>query len=230
MPLVSIIVPVYADEAALAELLASLEPRPQIEVIVSSSDADPAAVSSRARLAHRHPRVRWITAPHGRGEQLNAGAAVARGAWLLFLHADSSLPPRWLDEIVDADRHGAVGGWFRFALGSTAPAARVLERMVAWRVRLLALPYGDQGIFVRRDVFRRMGGYAPWPLMEDVEFVRRLAGEGPMHRASQRLVTSPRRWEQEGWLTRSARNLTLLALYGLGVSPGRLARMYERRR
>jgi hypothetical protein len=99
---------------------------------------------------------------------------------------------------------------------------------VALRVKLFGLPYGDQGLFVRRALFQRMGGYAPWPLMEDVDFVRRLARLGRLRHLSLGLVTSARRWERQGWLRRSAANLATLAAFAAGVSPERLARRYYR--
>ena len=102
------------------------------------------------------------------------------------------------------------------------------ERGVAIRVRLFGLPYGDQGQFVRRSVFQRMGGFRPFPLMEDVDFIRRLKRVGRIRHLKVKLVTSARRWEREGWWRRTRGNLTLLALYYVGVSPERLARRYDR--
>ncbi|HEY6360144.1 MAG TPA: hypothetical protein VIX63_03530, partial [Vicinamibacterales bacterium] len=122
----------------------------------------------------------------------------------------------------------AVGGWFRFALDDAAWQARVIERGVAWRVRLFGLPYGDQGLFVRRDTFRTLGGFRELPLMEDVEFVRRLGRAGRPFELPLPLVTSSRRWRRDGWWRRSARNLAILACYLAGVSPARLARWYSR--
>lgn len=119
-----------------------------------------------------------------------------------------------------------IGGAFRFALDSAAWQARLVERLVAWRVRWLDLPYGDQGIFVRRDVLGALGGVPPLPLMEDVELVRRLARHGRLRYVSLPLVTSARRWERERWWRRSAANLSMLILYRAGVSPARLARRY----
>lgn len=229
MPFVSVIVPVHRDEPALARLLDRLVPGGPVEVIVAST-GDPRDRRDAAILAVRHPRVRWVTAPRGRGTQMNAGARHATGDWLVFLHADTRLPDGWLAEIVQADRAGAVGGWFAFALDSDRRVARHLEAAVRWRVRLFALPYGDQALFVRRDVFARMGGYRPWPLMEDVELVGRLRRQGAVHRAHRAAITSARRWEQDGWIARSARNVLLLALYALGVPPATLARWYGRAR
>ncbi len=227
-PLVSIVVPVDRDELLLAHQLARLDREPEAEVIVATTTIqDAAELRAMNALAARHPRVRWMSAPRGRGTQMNAGATLAAGEWLLFLHADCELPPDWVAEIVEADRAGALAGCFRFALRSEARAARWLEAAVAWRTRVLALPYGDQALFVRRDLFERMGGYRPWPLMEDVDLVRRLVRRGALHRGSRAVISSPRRWEEDGWLARSARNLTLLTLYFAGVSPSRLASWYN---
>ena len=160
---------------------------------------------------------------------MNAGAARAVGDWLLFLHADSYLPDGWLDVVAQATaERGLVGGWFRFAIDTSRWQARIIERLVALRVRAWKLPYGDQGLFVRRDVFERLGGYREWPLMEDVEFVRRLREAGRIAELPLVLATSARRWERDGWFRRSTRNLLLVSLYFAGVSPARLARWYER--
>jgi rSAM/selenodomain-associated transferase 2 len=170
--------------------------------------------------------VIWVESTTGRGTQLNAGAARATGEWLWFVHADSRLPSGWLAAFREMTLSDVSGGAFTFALDSPAWQARLLERAVALRVRWFNLPYGDQGLFVRRRIFESLGGFAPLPLMEDVEFVRRLTRSGPVRHLTLRLTTSARRWEHEGWLRRSVRNLTTLGLYTMGVSPERLARRY----
>ena len=114
---------------------------------------------------------------------MNAGAAAATGEWFLFLHADSRLPPGWTAHLRRA-AVDATGGWFRFALDDPAWQARLIERGVAWRVRLFRLPYGDQGLFVRRQVFVALGGFRELPLLEDVDFVRRLVRSGRAVRAA----------------------------------------------
>ena len=225
-PLVSIVIPVRGDSAALADLLRQLPATGNVEIIVSAAgDARDFASMRCAR-----PDVIWLSGPPGRGRQLNAGAARAQGEWLWFLHADSILPDGWLTafESVRALGDEIVGGSFRFALTSGAWQARVIERAVAGRVRCLDLPYGDQGIFVRRAVFISMEGFAPLPLLEDVEFVGRLKRRGRLRHLTLQLRTSARRWERDGWWRRSAGNLVILALYRLGVSPGWLARRYYR--
>ena len=103
----------------------------------------------------------------------------------------------------------------------------MIERLVAWRVHRLRLPYGDQGLFVRRRVFERLGGFRELPLLEDVEFVRRLVRTGPVVELPLALVTSSRRWRRDGWLRRSTKNLAIVGLYLAGVPPARLARWYR---
>jgi rSAM/selenodomain-associated transferase 2 len=225
-PLVSVVIPVRGDSAPLARLLASLPAHPDVEIIVSTADVPDAA---QLRLRAARADVRWIDGPAGRGAQLNRGAASAASRWLWFLHADCTVPTAWREAFQALDgQTEVVGGSFRFHLESPAWQARWLERGVAARVRLFDLPYGDQGIFVRRAVFTSLGGYRPWPLLEDVEFMGRLKRQGRLAHLSLRLTTSARRWERRGWLRQSAANLTTLALYGLGVSPERLARRYDR--
>jgi rSAM/selenodomain-associated transferase 2 len=220
--LVSVIVPVLNDSAAAARLLASLPADSRVEAIVVDGGEDP----QLERLAESEPRVRLIRSQPGRAVQMNAGSALARGAWLLFLHADSTLPDHWV-ELFARLSPATRGGWFQFALDDPAWQARVIERGVAWRVRWLRLPYGDQGLFVRRDVFVGLRGYRDMPLMEDVEFAGRLIASGPMVELPVRLETSARRWRQHGWFRRSATNVFLLTLYFAGVSPTRLARLYR---
>jgi rSAM/selenodomain-associated transferase 2 len=203
MPLVSVVIPVHRDDDALTQLLMQLSLDERLEVIVSEPP------------------------PLGRGAQMNAGARRAQADWLLFLHADSRLPAGWVDTFQRvASDPTIVAGWFRFALDAREWQARVIERLVAARVRLWKLPYGDQGIFVRRGVFTGIGEFREWPLMEDVEFVQRLRRAGRVVELPLPLVTSARRWKRHGWFRCSARNLMLVTLYFLGVAPARLARWY----
>jgi rSAM/selenodomain-associated transferase 2 len=226
-PLVSVVIPVRGDGAALTALLAGLPADPAVQVIVSRTGP---ADREEAALRASRPDIGWVDGPAGRGVQLNAGAALAAGRWLWFVHADSRVPAGWLDAFraLDAEPSPPVGGSFAFGLASAAWQARVLERAVALRVRVFGLPYGDQGLFARRDVFAQLGGFPPWPLMEDVEFVRRLTRHGRLRHLTLQLPTSARRWEQEGWWRRSAANLLTLAGWYVGVRPERLARRYYR--
>ena len=223
-PYVSVIIPVLADADEVELLVEDIPAEPAVEVIVVDGGPDP-RLDRLDRLAH----VRLMRAPRGRGRQMNAGAASAAGEWLLFLHADSRLPPGWLDHLRRVPRH-ANGGWFRFALDDPAWQARVIERGVRWRVRLFRLPYGDQGLFVRRQVFAALGGFRELPLLEDVDFVRRLVRRGGAFELPLPLLTSSRRWRRDGWFRRSARNLAIVTFYFAGVSPARLARWYRSNR
>ena len=241
-PLVSVIVPILAaDRDAARQLIARIPVDLRVETIVAEAGTELGLES----LSQGRPDVTVVHTRQGRGRQMNAAAGLARGEWLLFLHADSQLPSDWLNLFegsVQPLERGTksnpesripnpevVGGWFQFALDDPAWQARLIERAVAWRVRLLRLPYGDQGLFVRRAVFERMGGFRPIALMEDVEFVGRLKREGRIVHLKVRIVTSARRWEREGWWRRTGRNLSLLALYYVGISPERLAQGYEKK-
>src|SRR5205085_8492277 len=119
----------------------------------------------------------------------------------------------------------ARAGYFDFALDDTAPAARRLERIVAWRCRTLALPYGDQGLLIARRLYDAVGGFAPLPLMEDVDLVRRL-GRRRLAPIGAQIITSARRYRRDGYVRRPLRNLLCLTLYFAGVSPARIARLY----
>ena len=224
-PQVSLIVPVLSDAGHAARLLDQVAAEPAVEVLVVDGGADPGLES----LAAGRARVSVLRAPRGRARQMNAGADASRGEWLVFLHADSQMPSGWVDAILHAPPP-AVGGWFRFALDDEAWQARLIERGTRWRVRLLRLPYGDQGVFVRRSAFVQLGGFQDLPFLEDVEFVRRLVRAGPVVELALPLVTSARRWRRDGWFRRSTANMAIVALYFAGVSPARLARWYMRER
>ena len=226
--LVSVIIPVWRDEHALTVSLQRLHDTPDVELIVAS------ALGEESRydvLRERYQNVRWVSAPRGRAQQMNAGAALARGRWLLFLHADSQLPAEWLDAIAEADDSvDIVAGAFRLALDSRDWRARVIEAGVRLRVALFGLPYGDQALFVRCRTFESIGGYRDLPLMEDVDLVRRLKHSGRLMQSRAAILTSARRWERNGWMRQSARNVSLAVRYTLGAPPARLAQRYFRRR
>ena len=227
-PLVTIVIPVLNDAAALAGTLAALPAEPAAEiVVVDGSETDDAAMEA---LRTRYPHVTWLRSAPGRGLQMNEGARRARGRWLVFLHADTRLGDGCLDALRRIDGQPAiVGGSFRFVLDSPVPQARWIERGVWLRVRIFDLPYGDQALFARRIVFQEMGGYRELPLMEDVEFVRRLRRRGRLAHVDVPAITSARRWELDGWLRRTVDNVLLTLLYFAGYPPERLARRYHRR-
>jgi rSAM/selenodomain-associated transferase 2 len=219
------VVPVLDDFEAAATLLAPVGPDPRLEIVLADGGTD----ARLDALAGTRPDTTIVRTQKCRARQMNAGAAAASGEWLWFVHADSRLPGGWLGGF-EALPPTIAGGWFTFALDAPAWQARLIESGVRWRVRMLTLPYGDQGIFVRRAVFRQLGGFAELPLMEDVEFVRRLRHCGQLAEIPLPLTTSARRWLRDGWLHRSGRNVALITLYLAGVAPVRLARWYAPRR
>jgi rSAM/selenodomain-associated transferase 2 len=210
-------------ERTLAALAPAREDRLVGEVVIAdagSEDATPALAAAWGACL--------ISAPPGRGAQLVAGADAASGDWLLFLHADTVLERgcaaaagTFIETVGKADR-AAV---FRFAVDDTDPAARRLEALVAWRNRVLALPYGDQGLLISRGFYDRLGGFRPLPLMEDVDIVRRI-GAARLEVLAPAAVTSAERYRRTGYVRRSLRNLACLGLYFLGVPPRLLVRLY----
>ena len=174
-PLVSVIIPVLHDAVPLERLLSSLGSSERFEVIVANGNR---ADRSLAPLQRRFPGVRWIESQPGRARQMNDTARLASGRWLFFVHADARLDPDWLTEFVSLEATPTIGGAFRFCLPSPAIWARFIEWGVSLRVFCLGLPYGDQGLFVRREVFEMVGGFADLPIMEDLNLMRRLRRVG----------------------------------------------------
>ena len=169
-----------------------------------------------------------IASQPGRGIQLRAGAQAAASDWLLFLHADTVLGAHWWEaarEFIGNPSHQLCAATFRFALDDASRAARRLERQVAWRVRRLGLAYGDQGLLIHRQLYGSLGGYRRWPLMEDVDLVRRV-GRRRLRVLAAVALTSAERWRADGWRRRSVRNLVCLALYFLRVPPRLIVRLY----
>ena len=170
-----------------------------------------------------------VDSPPGRGIQQNAGARRARGDVLLFLHADNRLGPESVRQLkVALDDSRFVGGYFRQRISAVGGLFRCLERGNALRAHWLRLPYGDQGLFVRREDFQRLGGFPEIPLMEDVVLGQRLRAAGKLALLPGPLHVDARRWRRHGIIRQTFRNWCLLTLFKLGVSPVRLARCYRR--
>jgi rSAM/selenodomain-associated transferase 2 len=160
---------------------------------------------------------------------MNAGALVAKGEILIFLHADTELPVRALKKIDSLkDRREYVGGAFDLGIKSDKLIFRVIGTLSSWRSRLNRIPFGDQAIFIRKEYFDQIGGYKEIPLMEDVELMRRIKrSENKIWIFNDRVMTSPRRWEKEGVIYCTLRDWTLQTLYFLGLSPDKLSRFYK---
>ena len=219
----SVIVPTLDEEATIASTLAHARRPGDVELVVVDGGSRDETVHVARPLADR-----VLHAPRGRAAQMNAGAAAARGAVLLFLHADTRLPDDYpalvAEALAPAD---VVGGRFDIRLDAPGLAYRVIERLIGLRSRLTGVATGDQAIFVRRDAFVRVGGYPATPLMEDIALCRALKRAGRMVALRDVVVTSARRWQRDGLVRTVALMWTLRLAYYAGVSPARLARAYR---
>ncbi|HVB81556.1 MAG TPA: TIGR04283 family arsenosugar biosynthesis glycosyltransferase [Candidatus Binataceae bacterium] len=217
----SVIIPTLNAARSLPATLAALGEAGDIVVADGGSTDDTLEVAIALG-------ARTVGAAAGRGLQLIAGEAIAHGPWLLFLHADTILEAGWRDEVggfMSDPANSTRAATFRFALDDESREARRLEALVAWRVTMLGLPYGDQGLLIHREFYQSLGGFRPWPLMEDVDFIRRIGHHRvTVFRSAAR--TSAERWRQDGWKRRSLRNITCLTLYFVGVPPRLIARLY----
>lgn len=226
--MISVVIPTLNEAANLERLLAALAPQRQgAEVIV----ADGGSRDGTVAVARRHGTT-LVRCARGRGNQLRAGAALAHGEVILFLHADSLLPPGGMERLraALAAAPNAVGGNFRLVFEGDSRFSRRLTAFYGW-MRRFGLYYGDSGIFVRREVYQAMGGIRAMPLMEDYDFRRRLERSGSsLYITEPPLVTSSRRFEGRHTLAIVWGWLLIHALYHLGVSPRRLARLYDSER
>lgn len=227
-PPLSVVIPALEAAETLPPVLAALEEGWEAGLlhevlVVDGGSRDATAVLARAGGA------RVVAAPRGRGIQLATGGAVAAGAWLLFLHADTRLGRGWSDvagAFIADDANRRRAGYFRLGLDDAAPAARLIEAAVRWRARRLGLPYGDQGLLLAASLYHELGGFRPLPLMEDVDLIRRL-GRGGLVALAADAVTSAERYRRDGYIARPLRNLACLGLYFAGVPPRRLLRLYR---
>jgi len=223
----SIIIPVLNEAEGINECISRLQAlvgNRSIELIIV--DGDPSG--STIQVIH-DGTVKKLIAERGRARQMNAGASLASGSLLLFLHADSILPNNAFQSIFSAmDDEKTVAGAFDLGVASERAVFRITERYVALRTRLTRIPFGDQAIFLRRDFFNKLGGYSDIPLMEDIDLMKRIRKSGDrIVIIPEKVLTSARRWEREGILYCTCRNWLLQILYSLGVSPMRLARWYR---
>jgi rSAM/selenodomain-associated transferase 2 len=226
-PKFSFIVPVLHEADRINDLIASirqLETDKAFEIMII--DGSPAKDTLHAI---KDDRVIKISSEKGRAKQMNAGASVAKGDILIFLHADTELPStalKRMDAFIDRDEY--VGGAFDLGIKSDKVIYKVIAFLGSLRSRLNRIPYGDQAIFIRRDYFNKMGGYRDIPLMEDVELMRRIKRSGnKIWIFYDRVMTSPRRWEEEGLIYSILRNWILQILYFLGLSPHQMVNFYK---
>jgi rSAM/selenodomain-associated transferase 2 len=223
--LLSVIVPVLDEAPVLAETLRrARQPRVQIIVVDGGSKDDSAAIAADLADLVLHSK-------RGRAAQMNAGAARASGDVLLFLHADTHLPEGYVHDVIDACSDPAVGGGrFDVELTPSSLLLWITAELINRRSRLTKVATGDQAMFVRRDVFEALGGFAQIPLMEDLDFSRRLKRVGEIACLRRRVTTSARRWQKDGPMRTILLMWSLRLLYYAGVEPERLSRFYRNTR
>ncbi len=225
-PDISVIIPVLNDAESLDLALGSTQDYTGVECIVvdgGSSDESAEVAQSRG--------VKVLHSPPGRARQMNAGAEVAEGRFLLFLHADTRLPEGFdghVRQILTGS--GVAAGAFQLQIDAPSARLRLIEKAANWRSRYLQMPYGDQAIFLRKELFREMGGFPDLPIMEDFQLICRLQGEGRIVIAPAAVVTSARRWKKLGALRTTLFNQMMILGFYLGFEPARLARWYRRKK
>ena len=214
---ISVIIPTFNEEETISQCLETVIDIPGIEVIV----ADGGSTDRTVEIAEQHRDVKVVTSVMGRSIQMNKGAESSCGGILLFLHADCVLPREAILN-VRAVFEGSlfVGGAFKIRLLSDKLFYRVIEKGINFRSKIFKLPYGDQGLFVKRSVFEHLGGFREMPNCEDLDFVCRLKKHGKIIILDEKISSSIRRWKNHGILRTSFRNQFLLVSYILGRKYG----------
>ena len=221
-PRVSLVIPTLDEEPVVRANLAAAVALADEVVVCDGGSRDGTVKAARSAGA------RVVTSAAGRGLQLNRGVEATRlGDALIFLHADTRLPELGVAAVRDALRGGAVGGGFVVRFDGQRPIYRVGEAIVNWRSRVFRTPLGDQAQFVSRRAFEDLGGFAEWPILEDLDFIRRLKRHGRIAVLEPAVVTSARRFERRGITRTLAGNWLIFALYFLGVPVARLERLYR---
>ena len=218
-----VVVPMLDEARDIAAALRALRtgaPAAQIVVVDGGSTDQSVAIAG--------PLCDTIIATSaGRARQMNAGARASHGDAIVFVHADTRVPTDFAQAIAAAlEDPSVVGGRFDVELDDRAPAYRMVGTMISLRSRVMRSATGDQAIFVRRDVFDRLGGFAEIALCEDVDFVRRLRRAGLIACLRTRVITSARRWQRYGVTRTILRMWAIKSLFLLGVSPDWLKRRY----
>lgn len=212
---ISVIIPTFNEEDFIGRLLASLQGLKDTEIII----ADGGSADNTLAIAERYTNSIIVSEP-GRSVQMNKAAKIASGDIFFFLHADSKITHNMIDNIRDAVTFSdAVGGAFSFKIDSDNIFLILISFFVNIRVKIFGVVYGDQGIFVKRDIFERIGGFKQIPVLEDHDLFSRLKNYGRVIVLKDKIVTSARRWEREGILYTTIKNLTIRFLYNIGISP-----------
>ncbi|VAX21836.1 hypothetical protein MNBD_NITROSPINAE02-1641 [hydrothermal vent metagenome] len=223
MPTISIIIPAYKEGERLAKLARKFIGIKGCEVVAAMAEGDKATIKPDSG------ETIIVNAQKGRAKQMNAGAAVARGDILVFLHADTLITPHSFARVRSAlAEPGAVGGAYRFKIDASSFAFGLIGVMANLRSKWLKAPYGDQAIFIKREVFRKIGGYREIPIMEDTRLVTDMKQEGRIVIIDDYAITSSRKWLKEGATYTTIRNWIIMLAYKMGAKPENLVKWYYR--
>lgn len=223
MATISIIIPTLNEAKNIKDALANTQPSTNIEVIVVDGGSKDNTVEIAQSLG-----VKVISSPPGRAWQMNAGVLVANGDILLFLHADTRLP-REFDVMIRTalQQPKVVAGAFTLRIDASLWGLRWVEWGVKWRSHFWQMPYGDQAIFLTKEIFQQIGNFPELPIMEDFELIKRLKTLGKITIIPAPVTTSARRWLQKGIFQTTLLNQIVIIAYLLGVSPKRIRSWYR---
>jgi len=216
---ISIVIPVLNEAKSLSSILAIQAPNIEIIVVDGGSQDETVEIAKSYGFKVLHSDL-------GRAIQMNAGAEIATGEILVFLHADTQLPEGF-DRMIRETLLTSIAGAFELKIDSDLPGLRWVERGVNLRSRFLQMPYGDQAIFLQTETFHTIGGFPELPIMEDFEFVRTLRQKGRIAIVPHAVITSGRRWQKYGVLRTTIVNQIVILAYLLGVSPSQIRHWYR---
>ena len=222
--IISIIIPVLNEAAIIQTALRRLQRDSALEIIVVDGGSEDQTLTLAQQTGVRVVSI----AGRGRAAQMNAGANIAQGIILLFLHIDTQLPPNFVDLVTKTlEQPKVIAGAFELAIDGAEQSLRWIERLVKMRSLLLALPYGDQAIFLTKQVFMEIGGFSDLPIMEDFELIQKLKRRGKIAIAPAKVTTSGRRWQKLGVGKTTLINQLMIMGYYLGISPAKLSNFYR---
>jgi rSAM/selenodomain-associated transferase 2 len=230
IPKLSIIIPVLNEQNNIKNTLTAIlknQNNEEIEIIVIDGGSTDNTISQVKNLGIEI----YISPQIGRANQMNLGATKARGDILLFLHGDTIIPHNFARIIIDIlAQSEVVGGAFSLKINGKKKAFKFIETMANWRSHLFSLPYGDQGIFLKRSIFEEIGGFKNLAIMEDFDLIQRLKKQGKISIASAKVITSQRRWQKLGILQTTLINQLIIIGYYMGISPEKLKQFYRRQK
>jgi rSAM/selenodomain-associated transferase 2 len=230
-PKISIIIPVLNEAATIQKTLTRLQNVPDMEAIVVDGGSRDETVTLAKRCGEGFApssEFKVISAAAGRARQMNTGAAIATGDILLFLHADTHLPPEFDTLVRQALQNpSTIAGAFELRIDANLRGVRLIEKMVNVRSHFLSMPYGDQAIFLKASTFHDLDGFPDIPIMEDFELMLQLRRQGRISIVPAPVITSGRRWQKLGVMKTTLLNQLIIASYFLGIPPTQLVRWYR---